>query len=208
MPQDGEIAFKGQAGQKMYVFRETTAGEVEIYNETDGIVVLEADATSIRDAGGVQLSSHGSRHVRGGADGINDPNISNLADSGDVSCTVGLNGVNARTTVYTPPTNFNAVIPQAIYMEVGGTVAAGETVTISVKTVLDDASEYEIATFNLTGATGNTTESNPFTNLLTNVRAAASNINQRRITSIVADVNTSAASTTATVVVRAVGVVT
>ena len=208
MPQDGEIAFRGQAGQKMYVFRETTAGEIEIYNETDGIVILEADATSIRDAGGVQLSSHGSRHVRGGADGINDPNISNLADSGDVSCTVGTGGTAARTTVYTPPTNYNAIIPQVIYMEVGGTVAAGETVSISVKAVLDDASEYEIASYSVTGATGSATESNPFTNLLTNVRAAAANVNQRRITQIVADVVSDAATTSATAVVRIMGVIT
>jgi len=44
-------------------------------NQNDGIVLLEADATSIKDAGGVQLSSHGSRHGKGGADAIPDDGL-------------------------------------------------------------------------------------------------------------------------------------
>jgi len=66
----GKFKFKGGVSGKDYEIRETTSGEVEIANASDGIVLLEADATSIKDAGGVQLSSHGSRHEYGGADAI------------------------------------------------------------------------------------------------------------------------------------------
>ena len=66
----GKLSFKGGASGKKFSIRETTSGEVEIYNESDGIVVLEADQTSIKDAGDVQLSSHGSRHHYGGGDAI------------------------------------------------------------------------------------------------------------------------------------------
>ena len=66
----GKVSFDGGASGKKYEIRETTSGEVEIYNASDGVVLLEADATSVKDAGGVQLSSHGSRHAYGGADAL------------------------------------------------------------------------------------------------------------------------------------------
>jgi hypothetical protein len=204
----GELAYKGGASGKEYSWVEESAGEAKLKNVSDGIDLLKADSTTITDASGIKLSAHGSRHQRGGADDPADPNISNLGDSGDVSCTIGLSGSAARTTIYTPPTNWFSIIPLAVYMEVGGTVAAGETVTISVKAVLDDGSEYEIASLSVTGATGSSTEGQPFVNLLAKVRAAAANINNRRITSIVADVATDQASTTATVKVRVIGIIT
>ena len=71
----GKIRFKGDASGKDFSIRETTPGEIEIANESDGIVLLKADATSIKDAGGVQLSSHGSRHGKGGADAIPDDGL-------------------------------------------------------------------------------------------------------------------------------------
>ena len=58
----GKVTFDGGASGNKFAVRETTSGEVEIANETTATVLFEADPTSIRDAGGVQLSSHGSRH--------------------------------------------------------------------------------------------------------------------------------------------------
>ena len=71
----GKIRFKGGASNKDFSIQETVAGEVEIVNESDGITLLRANPTSIRDAGGVQLSSHASRHVKGGADAIPDDGL-------------------------------------------------------------------------------------------------------------------------------------
>ena len=204
--------FKGKVSGKYYSFTEEVSGEVKIKNESDGIDLIKADPTTITDASGVKLSAHADRHKRNtGADPLIDPDVSNLADSGDVSfasADIGTGGTPNRKTVYTPPTNYNNIIPQAIYMEVGGTVATGETITISVKAVLDDGSEYEIASYSVTGATGSTTEATPFANLLTSVRSAGANVNQKRITSVVADVSTSATSTSATATIRMIGLIT
>jgi hypothetical protein len=67
-----EISFDGGASGNKFTLRETTSGEVEIVNETTNTVLLEADTTSVKDAGGVQLSSHASRHAYGGADALAD----------------------------------------------------------------------------------------------------------------------------------------
>ena len=133
-------------------------------------------------------------------------NTSELMDSGDVSCTVGTGGSATRTTVYSLPTDYYNLIPLSVYMEVGGTVATGETVSISVKAVLDDGSEFEIATFSASGTTGSSNEPDPFNNLLNALRSAAVIKDGNRITSIVADVSSSATSTSATATVRVVGI--
>ena len=71
----GKLAFKGGASGKDFSIRETVAGEVEIVNESDGIVLLRANPTSILDASGVQLSSHASRHTKNGEDPIPDDGL-------------------------------------------------------------------------------------------------------------------------------------
>ena len=71
----GKLAFKGGASGKDFSIRETVAGEVEIVNESDGIVLLRANPTSIQDAGGVQLSYHASRHTKNGEDPIPDDGL-------------------------------------------------------------------------------------------------------------------------------------
>ena len=129
-----------------------------------------------------------------------------LFDSGDVSCSVGTGGSASRTTVYSVPSGYRALIPLAVYMEVGGTVASGETVTISVKAVFDDGSEREIGSYSVTGGTGSSTETSPFAILLTSLRSAGASAEDRYITSIVADVSSDQSSTSATATVRVVGV--
>jgi len=71
----GWLSFQGGASGKKYTMREVSSGEAQIYNESDGVVLLKADSTSIKDAGDVQLSSHGSRHHYGGADAISDDGL-------------------------------------------------------------------------------------------------------------------------------------
>jgi len=129
-----------------------------------------------------------------------------IFDSGDVSCAVGTGGTASRTTLYSLPTNYYCLIPLAIYMEVGGTVATGETIDISVKILLDDDTELEVASYSITGGTGSSTETTPIANLLASLRSGGLTKDGNRITSIVADVSSSATSTSATATVRVVGI--
>lgn len=129
---------------------------------------------------------------------------SKLFDSGTVSCTVGTGGNAQTTTVYSLPSDYYNLVPLAVYMEIGGTVASGETVTITVKAVLDDGSSYTIASLSKTGATGSSTESAPLSNLLANLGTNSGE--DRRITKIEADVSSSASSTSATASVRVLGI--
>ena len=85
-------------------------------------------------------------------------------------------------------------------------MASSETIDISVKAILSDGSELEIASYSVTGTTGSKTESAPIANLLASLRSAAKNADGLRITSIVADVSSSATSTSATATVRVVGI--
>jgi len=161
----------------------------------------DLDLSSIADP-----NAHATRHNRGGADSLDYTLIAQLFDSGDVSCDIGTGGSPTRSTVYSLPPNWTNLIPLAIYMEIGGTVATDETITISVKVVLDDDSEYEVASYSLTGSTGSKIENAPFQGLLTALRSAGATKDGRRITSIVADVSSSASSTSATATVRVIGI--
>jgi len=152
------------------------------------------------------LSDHSSRHDRGGADSLDYTLIAQFFDSGDVSCSVGTGGSASRTSVYSLPTNWTNLIPLAVYMEVGGTVASGETIDISIKALLNDGSEYEIASYSVTGGTGSSTETTPLANLLSSLRSAGDTKDGVRITEIVADVSSSATSTSATATVRVIGI--
>lgn len=58
----GKIKFKGGVSSKDFEIVEESSGEVKIKNSSDGIDLLKADSTSITDASGIRLSSHGSRH--------------------------------------------------------------------------------------------------------------------------------------------------
>lgn len=152
----------------------------------------------------VDPNAHGSRHNRGDADPIDYSLVSRLADSGDVSCSVGTGGSASRTTVYSLPANWYNFLPLVAEIVVGGTVGTGETVDVSVKVVLDDGTEIEVATYSVSGSTGSTIVG-PDT-LLTNLyKGAGTSLNDKRITSVVADVKTSATSTSATVTVRVIG---
>jgi len=181
------------------------------YDSTNDVFVIrdEVNGTEYTFPPNVAMdvSAHATRHDRGGADALDYSQITNLFDSGDVACAVGTGGTATRTTVLTLPANWFDAIPKAVYMEVGGTVASGETVSISVKVVLDNGTELEVASYSTTGATGSSTVGSEtiWTNLLTNARSAGVSLDGRRITSVVADVSSSATTTSATATVRAIG---
>ena len=134
--------------------------------------------------------------------------VSEWFDSGDVSCDIGLGDSPTRTTLAEVPADWQALVPLSAYMEVGGTVASGETVSISIKAILDDGTEIEMATYSVTGGTGSSTvgADTIMANLMDNARSAGVSLDGKRITSVVADVKTSATSTSATAKARVQGV--
>ena len=180
----------------------STGNDVAIVN-SGGLKTVDPATGSEAPINGVTISSHAARHDRGGADAISWDTVSQLFDSGDVNAAVG--GSASRTTVYALPANWYNLLPLSVYMEVGGTVASSETVSISVKAVLSDGTEIEIASYSTTGTTGTKTETAPISELLAGLRSAAKNADGLRITSIVADVSSSATSTSASATIRIVG---
>ena len=64
----GKIRVVGDASKKEYQLLEETASEFKIKNATDAVDILKVDSTTVTDASGVKLSSHGSRHRADGAD--------------------------------------------------------------------------------------------------------------------------------------------
>jgi hypothetical protein len=64
----GKVRIVGDVSKKEYQILEETAGELKIKNVIDSTDILRASNATITDAGGVQLSSHGSRHRADGAD--------------------------------------------------------------------------------------------------------------------------------------------
>jgi len=178
--------------------------KVAEYSSSDDKVHVGKDIYS--EAVGASLGSHASRHNRGGADAIDWSSISQLFDSGDVSCAVGTGGTASKTTVYSLPSSWFNLVPLAVNISVGGTVASGETINVSVRAVLDDGTELEIASYSVTGSTGSKLESAPFANLLTSAASAGKSLEGRRITTMVAYASSSATSTSATVTVRVIGI--
>jgi hypothetical protein len=64
----GRVRFRGDTSSKIFKIYEPSSGEVQIINESDNVTLAKINPTSIYDAGGVQLSSHGQRHRPDGAD--------------------------------------------------------------------------------------------------------------------------------------------
>ncbi len=128
-------------------------------------------------------------------------------DSGLVGLTIGTGGAFGAATDLVTAEDMENLIPEAIYMEVGGTVATGETVDIEVRAVTDAGDEIVIASYSVTGATGSTTvgKDTITTNLLNNARAAGISLNNKRIVAIRGYAKTSATSTTATASAQVIG---
>jgi hypothetical protein len=66
----GKIRIIGDVSRKEYQLLEETAGEFKIKNASDSVDVLKATSTTITDASGVQLASHGIRHRADGSDPV------------------------------------------------------------------------------------------------------------------------------------------
>lgn len=68
----GRIGWRGETSRKIYRLKEPTTGELHLVNESDGVTLAKFNPTTIEDAGGVKLASHGDRHGYGQPDAIPD----------------------------------------------------------------------------------------------------------------------------------------
>lgn len=66
----GKVRIVGDVSRKEYQLLEETSGEFKVKIASDSVDILKATSTTITDASGVQLSSHGSRHRSDGADPV------------------------------------------------------------------------------------------------------------------------------------------
>jgi hypothetical protein len=64
----GRVRLVGGASSKEYQILEETSGEIKIKNATDGVDLLKASSTTVTDASGVSLKTHGDRHRADGGD--------------------------------------------------------------------------------------------------------------------------------------------
>jgi len=149
----GRIRFRGDTSGKTFKVYEPSSGEVQIVNENDNVTLARINPTSIYDAGGVQLSAHGSRHNRGGADPITFTTGYVFINKAGSSVSAGTGGAYGSESTVTPDAGFNSIIPFKIRAVVGGTFASGETVTIRYRFYWSDGTTTDVTTS--VTATGN-----------------------------------------------------
>ena len=140
----GKIRIVGDASSKEYQLLEASAGVFKIRNVVDGTDIVTADNTTITDASGVRLSSHGSRHAYGQPDALPAGSIdrSQIRPLGflwvkTASPTPGTGGAYGSAVSLTPATN-KSIVPLMIKLSWGGTFRTGETVTIRITVSFSD----------------------------------------------------------------------
>jgi hypothetical protein len=149
----GRIRIRGDTSSKIFKIFEPSSGEIQIVNESDNITLARINPTSIYDASGVQLSSHGSRHNWGGADPITFTTGYVFINKAGSSVSAGTGGAYGSESTVTPDTGFNSIIPFKIRAVVGGTFATGETVSVRYRFYWSDGSTTDVTTS--VTATGN-----------------------------------------------------
>lgn len=100
---------------------------------------------------GVTLSSHASRHNRGGADPIDYTQVVKPILK-SVSPTLGTGGTLGTESAIEPDTNFSRLLPIGIRINIGGTLGTGESITVRITFYFEDGtSNYIDKTYNATG---------------------------------------------------------
>jgi hypothetical protein len=149
----GRVRFRGDTSSKIFKVYEPSSGEVQIVNESDNITLARINPTSIYDAGGVQLSSHGQRHNRTGADPVTFTTGYVFINKSGSSVSAGTGGSYGSESTVSPDTGFNSIIPFKVRAVVGGTFASGETVTVRYRFYWSDGTTTDVTTS--VTATGN-----------------------------------------------------
>ncbi len=147
----GKVMLRGGVSSKIFSLSETATGELQLRNETDNVTLVRANPTTIYDAGGVALSSHGSRHSRGAADPLDYSLVMKMLLK-SVSPSIGTGGTLGSAVSVSPDTGYSRIVPLGIRITIGGTLATGETITVRVTFVRDDGtSAYVDKSFTATG---------------------------------------------------------
>jgi hypothetical protein len=143
----GKVRIVGDVSRKEYQLLEEAAGEFKIRNASDGVDILKATSTTITDASGVQLSSHGSRHRSDGADPLflvpfgDDTSVS-VAAGGTYTVPRGMYyvkcGANTKVQVYIAGawTDFSAVGALVLVVSDGSNVRLYNTGTAAETSTL------------------------------------------------------------------------
>jgi len=66
----GKLRIVGDISKDEYQLVEEVADQLKLKNVNDAVDMMVVDQTTVKDAGGVALNSHASRHSYGGADAI------------------------------------------------------------------------------------------------------------------------------------------
>jgi hypothetical protein len=148
----GRIRVVGDITKKEYQLVEESTGVFKVKNVSDARDYITADSTTITDASGVRLSSHGSRHARGGADAIDYSLVMKLLLK-SVSPTLGTGGALGSAVSISPDSGYTRIVPYGVRITIGGTIATGETITVRVTFARDDAtSAYIDKSYTATGS--------------------------------------------------------
>ena len=146
----GKVRVVGDVSRKEYQLLEETSGEFKIKNASDGVDILKASSTTITDASGVQLSSHGSRHRSDGADPLfmvpfgSDTSVS-VAAGGTYAIPAGMYyvkcGANTKVQVYIGGawTDYSAVGALALVVSDGSNARLYNTGTAAEASTLKRA---------------------------------------------------------------------
>ena len=91
---------------------------------------------------GVKITSHGSRHNRGGPDPIDWSSVSRYRNASG-SGTIGVKGSPATILELSVSTNYYNLLPLLVSYSISG-LGTGETFTLTITAVLDDGSEVTL----------------------------------------------------------------
>lgn len=149
----GRLRLVGDYSSKIYTFAEERAGVLKIRDASGNVDYLTIDPQTVTDASGARLAAHASRHSRGGADPLDYSLIAKLLLK-SVSPKLGTGGALGPAASVAPDPGYVRIVPSGVRIDIGGTFASGESVTVRVTFVFDDGtSQYVDKTFTATGTT-------------------------------------------------------
>lgn len=141
----GKIRLIGDISTKEYQLVEETADEFKVKNATDGVDLLKADKTTITDASGYSIQSHGSRHSRGGPDAFDYSLLSKFVNKSASGVAIGVAGSPASILKVSVETNYYNLLFKYASATPSG-LATGESVTYHLIFYFSNGTSAEVST--------------------------------------------------------------
>ncbi|MEM4066761.1 MAG: hypothetical protein QXV17_07870 [Candidatus Micrarchaeaceae archaeon] len=146
----GSIIIVGSnSGKSYYIAEGTITPSIQVNDQSDSIQMLNISTYSITDASNVVLAHHGFRHSRGGPDPINYQTVVGYLSRPGITITLGTGGNVGPTATISPDPGYYAMIPTTSVIQVTGTVASGETITVAIGLKTGSGAIY-VGTFSYT----------------------------------------------------------